>query len=79
MPMHIATNLSKFFSSRFLSFTLEAIFLKNALASAAAAGDRVGHVPLLGYVLLDNCIGRLYTKFQVSATLSKKVLIFFQN
>ena len=74
--MHSATILVDSFSSPFLIIDQLAIFLKNALASAAAEGDRVGHVPLLEYVLLDNCIGRLYTKFQISATLSKKVLIF---
>ncbi len=39
-------------------------------------GDRTGHAHLLGYDLLDVCIGRLHTNFQISATLSKKVLIF---
>ena len=34
---------------------------------------------LYGCDLLDNCIGRLHTNFQVSATLSKKVLIFSHN
>ena len=53
-----------------------AIFWKHAPASATADRDWVGHGPLLGYALLDNCIGRLHANFQVSATLSKKVLIF---
>ena len=35
------------------------------------------NVPLHGRDLLDNYIGRLHTNFQMSATLSKKVLIFF--
>ena len=39
--------------------------------------SRVGHAPLLGYDLLDGGIGRLHTKFQTSAALSKKVMIFF--
>ena len=34
------------------------------------------NVPLHGCDLLDNRIGRLHTNFQISATLSKKVLIF---
>ena len=36
------------------------------------------NVPLNGCDLLDNRIGRLLTNFQISATLSKKVLIFLQ-
>ena len=39
-------------------------------------GDRTGHAHLLGYDILDECIGRLHTHFQILATLSKKVLIF---
>ena len=42
-------------------------------------GDRVGHAPSLGYDHLDGGIGRLHTNFQISATLSKKVLIFSQK
>ena len=42
-------------------------------------GGRVGHAPSLGYDLLDGGIGRLHTNFQISATLSKKVLIFLAN
>ena len=38
-------------------------------------GDRTGHAHLLGYDLLDECIGRLYTNFQISATLSKKFFL----
>ena len=34
--------------------------------------------PSLRYDLLDECIGRLLTNFHVSATLIKKVLIYFQ-
>ena len=41
------------------------------------SGDWAGHAPSLGYDLLDGPKKRLYTNFQVSATLSKKVLIFF--
>ena len=37
--------------------------------------DRVRHATLLGCDLLDNHIGRVHTNFQVSDTLSKKVLI----
>ena len=36
----------------------------------------VGHAPSLGYDNIDGSIGRLHTNFQISATLSKKVLIF---
>ncbi len=39
-------------------------------------GDRTGHAHLLGYDILDECIGRLHANFQISPTLSKKVLIF---
>ena len=42
-------------------------------------GDWAGHAPLLGYDLLDGPKKRLHTNFQVSASLSKKVLIFFQK
>ena len=42
-------------------------------------GETVGYAPLLGYDFLDNRIGRLHTYFQISATLSKKVLIFLPN
>ena len=42
-------------------------------------GGRVYHAPSLGYDNLDGCIGRLHTNFQISATLSKKVLIFSQK
>ena len=43
--------------------------------------NRVGHnrshgTEVHGYDILDEPIGRLHTNFQVSATLSKKVLIF---
>ena len=51
------------------------------------SGDRIfsitqfwaGHDPSLGYDLLDGPKKRLNTDFQVSASLSKKVLIFFQK
>ena len=39
----------------------------------------MGHAPSLGYDLLDGGIGRLHTNFQISASLSKKVLIFLPN
>ena len=40
---------------------------------------KVGHAPSLGHDILDGYIGRLHTNFQISATHSKKVLIFSQN
>ena len=42
-------------------------------------GDWVGHDPSLGYDLLDGPNKRLHANFQVSASVSKKVLIFFQK
>ena len=36
----------------------------------------VGHAPSLGYDNIDGGIGRLHTNFEISGTLSKKVLIF---
>ena len=38
-------------------------------------GDRAGHAHLLGVNFLDGCIDTLHTNFQLSGTLSKKVLI----
>ena len=67
---HFSKSVHHFFNQTGIG----AIFWKRA--SATADGDCVGHGPLLGYGLLDNCIGRLHANFQVSATLSKKVLIF---
>ena len=42
-------------------------------------GDWVGHVPSLVYDFLDGPVKRLHANFQVSASLSKKVLIFLLN
>ena len=42
-------------------------------------GDRMGHDPSLGYDLLYDPKKRLHVNFQVSATLSKKVLIFLST
>ena len=39
-------------------------------------GDRTDNAHLLRHDLLDELKGRLHTNFQISATLSKKVLIF---
>ena len=36
------------------------------------------NIPLNRCDILDNCIGRLFTNFQISANLSKKVRIFPQ-
>ena len=55
-----------------LAFSLSTTFLN-------IGGGRVGHAPVLGYDHLYGNIGRLHTIFQISATLSKNVLIFRQN
>ena len=55
-----------------LAYSLSTTFLN-------VGGGRVGHAPSLGYDLLDGGISRLHTNFQISATLSKKVLIFLAN
>ena len=55
-----------------LAFSSSTMFLN-------IGGGRLGHAPLLGYDHLYGNIGRLHTNFQISATLSKKVLIFLQN
>ena len=59
-----------------ISYSGVVIFLNHRVLNV---GDRAGHAHLLGYDFLDGCIGRLHTNFQISATLSKKVLIFVQK
>ena len=76
ITVHTATDHQIF--SIFLSIIngIGALFLKIVLLLLKETENQAY---LLGYVLLDNCIGRLYTNFQFSATLSKKVLIFLPN
>ena len=77
--LYTLLQIAQLFSPFFLTTGTEVIFLKKMLRHLLLLKESVGHAPLLEYALLDNCIGRLYTKIQVSATLSKKVLIVFQN
>ena len=74
--MELIIGLHAFYSITGLAIDIaqwEKMQNKNALVADSVW---VGHAPLLGYALFDNCIGRLHANFQVSATLSKKVLIF---
>ena len=47
--------------------------------NATVYSTYTGHAPLIGYDLLDGHIKSLHANFQVSASLGKKVLIFFSK
>ena len=58
-------------------YQLQDIHWQSYLFDHLVSGDCAGHAPSLGYDLLDGPKKRLHTNFQVSASLSKKILIFF--
>ena len=66
--MHL---LESVLAERYIQWWLEVFY-------HLVSGNRVGHhAPLLGHDLLDGRIKIVHANFQVSASLSKKVLIFF--